>query len=202
MIQLKHIYKCYGDKKIFTDFSMEIQENETLAVVGESGCGKTTLLRLLAGLDRDYEGQIVLDGRDIRPFAPNERNAALVLQEPVLWSHMTVEDNLLFALSRKERKNCRELLEKIGAGLDISSLLNRYPDEISGGQAKRVSLARALASGRRLLLLDEPLSNLDEETKGKCLGFLQKEYAGSCTIVYVSHDMEEVKNLCSRVVKL
>ncbi len=201
-MQLKHIYKCYGDKKIFTDFSMEIREKETLAVIGESGCGKTTLLRLLAGLDRDYKGQIVLQGEDVRSFAPNVRNAALVLQEPVLWSHMTVKENILFPLSRKERKNCRELLEKIGSGLEIAALMDRYPDEISGGQAKRVSLARALASGRELLLLDEPLSNIDEETKGKILTFLKKEYAGSSTIVYVSHDMEEVKNLCGRVVRL
>ena len=201
-MQLKHIYKCYGDKKIFTDFSMEIREKETLAVIGESGCGKTTLLRLLAGLDRDYKGQIVLQGEDVRSFAPNVRNAALVLQEPVLWSHMTVKENILFPLSRKEWKNCRELLEKIGSGLEIGALMNRYPDEISGGQAKRVSLARALASGRELLLLDEPLSNIDEETKGKILAFLKKEYVGSSTIVYVSHDMEEVKNLCGRVVRL
>ena len=127
---------------------------------------------------------------------------ALVLQQPALWNHMTVQDNILFPLKRQERRAALERVIYICRRLEIAELLRRYPEEISGGQAKRVSLARALAAGREILLLDEPLTNLDSDTKEKVLAFLEEEYLGRVTTVFVSHDIREIERLSSKVLKL
>ena len=134
--------------------------------------------------------------------APWERNLAMVFQEPALWNHMTGEENILFPLGRRARRTAGQTVAYICRELEIDGLTARYPGEISGGQAKRVSLARALASGKEILLLDEPLSNVDERTRGKVMDFLRREYVGRNTMVYVSHDREEVVYLCSRTVEL
>ena len=140
--------------------------------------------------------------REARGVAPDERGMALVLQQPALWNHMTVQDNILFPLKRQERRAALERVIYICRRLEIAELLRRYPEEISGGQAKRVSLARALAAGRKILLLDEPLTNLDSDTKEKVLAFLEEEYLGRVTTVFVSHDIREIERLSSKVLKL
>lgn len=202
LIKINHLNKKYGEQAIFKDFALEIVEHESLAVVGESGCGKTTLLRVLAGLDDEFDGEILLNGKDVGKTAPDDRNIALVFQEPALWNHMTVRENILFPIERKKWKAVKGKLEYICEKLEIAELLSRYPDEISGGQAKRVSLARALISGKQILLLDEPLSNIDGDTREKVLTFLREEYVGKYTIVYVSHDMHEVESIRDRVITL
>lgn len=202
MIKVENLGKRYGETQVFSGLELEVGTGETLAVVGESGCGKTTLLRILAGLDQEYEGGVYLKNRDVRGMAANERGMALVLQQPALWNHMTVEENILFPIQRRERRAARERISYICQRLEISEYIRRYPEEISGGQAKRVSLARALASGKEILLLDEPLTNLDGDTKEKVLAYLEEEYLGRMTTVYVSHDDQEVSRLASRVLKL
>jgi len=206
MIRAEKLGKKYGNRQIFCGLELEVGIGETLAVVGESGCGKTTLLRILSGLDQDYEGNVYLGSRglerDIRGLAPNEREMALVLQQPALWNHMTVQDNILFPVKRQERRAALDRVEYICRRLEIVELLRRYPEEISGGQAKRVSLARALAAGKEILLLDEPLANLDRDTKEKVLRFLEEEYLGRVAIIYVSHDSQEIERLTSNVLRL
>lgn len=202
MIRVENLGKRYGENPVFSGLELEVKSGETLAVVGESGCGKTTLLRILAGLEQEYEGGVYLKDRDVRGVAANERGMALVLQQPALWNHMTVEENILFPLQRRERRAARTRISDICKRLEIDEYIRRYPDEISGGQAKRVSLARALASGKEILLLDEPLTNLDGDTKEKILAYLEEEYMGRVTTVYVSHDDREVSRLASKVVRL
>lgn len=201
MIYLENVTKRYGDNLILKDWSLEIRAGEAVAVTGESGCGKTTLLRILAGLDSDYQGHVFLAGQPADRLPPCGRNLAMAFQEPVLWNHMTVEKNILFPLGRPDKK-ARLLAEQICGELEIGGLMRRYPGEISGGQARRVSLARALLSGKGILLLDEPLSNVDEKTRERILDFLRREYVGKRTILYVSHDRDEVDFLCSRTVAL
>ncbi len=201
-IELKNITKSFGDNPVLEQFSLQVETGETVAIVGESGCGKTTLLRILAGIDREYSGEVWLDGVKSDDVQACDRGMALVFQEPTLWNHMTVCENILFSVTRSERHEAEERMLHICEKLGIEGLLARYPDEISGGQAKRVSLARAMVSNREILLLDEPLSNIDNETRERVMSFLREEYLGRKTLIYVSHDMGEVENLCDRVVRL
>lgn len=202
MLKVENLGKRYGKQQIFSGLNMEIKRGEILAVVGESGCGKTTLLRILSGLDKEYEGSVYLNGREVRNLIPNKRNMSLVFQQPALWNHMTVEENILFSIKKKDWKVNMEQIRHICQRLEIDDLRRRYPEQISGGQAKRVSLARALAAGKEIMLLDEPLSNLDGDTKEKVLIFLEEEYLGNLTIIYVSHDNLEVNRLTENVMRL
>lgn len=202
MLKVENLSKKYGEKQIFRDLNLEIKTGETLAVVGKSGCGKTTLLKILSGLDREYSGCLYLNGKDARGLEPNERHMALVFQQPVLWNYMTIEENILYPIKKKKRGSIFKQVQHICQRLEIGELMKRYPEEISGGQGKRVSLARALAAGKDILLLDEPLSNLDGNTKEKILAFLEEEYIGHFTIIYVSHDSQEVGRLTENVLRL
>lgn len=199
---MEKVTRRYGDHGVLEEFSLKVDQGEAAALVGKSGCGKTTLLRILAGLDRGYQGHVFLGGEPADEKAPRERNLAMVFQEPALWNHMTVEENILFPLERRERKKALPRAQHICGELDIGDLMKRYPAQISGGQAKRVSLARALVSGKERLLLDEPLSNVDGKTREKVMDFLRREFIGKNTILYVTHDMGEAEYLCSRVVAL
>ena len=202
MLKVENLSKRYGEQQIFCGLNLEINDGETLAVVGESGCGKTTLLRILSGLDKEYEGSVYINGKEARGLVPNQRNMALVFQQPVLWNHMTVEENILFPIRKRDRKANLKQIQHICQRLEIDDLKKRYPGEISGGQAKRVSLARALVAGKEILLMDEPLSNLDSDTKEKVLFFLEEEYLGHLTTIYVSHDNLEVSRLTENVMQL
>lgn len=202
MIEMENITRRYGEHTVLSGFSLKIEKGEAAAVTGDSGCGKTTLLRILAGLDKEYDGKVFLGGRPADGKPPWDRNLAMVFQEPALWNHMTLEQNILFPLSRKARREAGSRVEHICRELDIADLTHRYPGQISGGQAKRVSLARALASGREILLLDEPLSNVDMKTKERIMEFLKREYVGKNTMVYVTHDKGEAEYLCCRTVEL
>lgn len=199
MIAVKNVGKAYGANMVFADVSFTVEDQKGIFLTGASGCGKTTLLRLIAGFDLDYTGEIRIDGRTMtEKIQPRERDIAAVFQEPTLWNHMTIRKNLMYGMKQKDD----EAVQKIAEKLEIADLLDRYPEEISGGQAKRASLARALLADKKYLLLDEPLSNVDRKTKDIILDYLSEEVIGKKSVIYVTHDAEEMNRMKLDVLEL
>lgn len=199
MIAVEKVSKSYGAHPVLSELSFTIEDQKGLFLTGASGCGKTTLLRMIAGFDRDYTGNIVIDGQTMtEKITPHERNIAIVFQEPTLWNHMTIRKNLMYGMAQKDEEAVQQIAEK----LEIAELLDRYPEEISGGQAKRASLARALLADKKYLLLDEPLSNVDRKTKDIILDFLSEEVIGKKSVIYVTHDAEEIERVKLDVLEL
>ena len=199
MIEVVNLTKEFDKNKIFENLSFSITDNEGLFLVGPSGCGKTTVLRIISGLDADYQGQISVDQTVMTgDFPPNKRDVGIVFQEPTLWQHMTVRANISFAMPKRND----EALIKVAERLEIRDILDKYPYAISGGQAKRVSLARALLSGKKNLLLDEPLANVDVRTKEIIMNFLKEDYLTDKCVIYVTHDRDELNMLPFRVLEM
>lgn len=197
-IEVTKLCKRYT-QEVLRDFSVSVNEGEMVVLLGESGCGKSTFIRILAGLEKADSGSVCLNGffMDDR-IPPNKRNIALVFQEPVLWNHMPVWKNIAYGMAKKDKKVICELMD----ALEIGGLQKRFPEEISGGQAKRVALARALAADKDILLLDEPLSNIDENTKIKNLEYLVRNYKDKKTILYVTHSKMEADFLGCRQIRM
>ena len=182
--------------------SLEVESGTLLALLGPSGCGKTTLLRLIAGLDRPHAGTIEVDGRVVESAAmhvpPERREVGLVFQEYALFPHLSVEDNVAFGLSRGPNQAGRveEMLGQVG----LEGLGTRMPHELSGGQQQRVALARALAPGPRLIMLDEPFSNLDPALREGVRREVRRVLrAANATAIIVTHDQEEAMSLADEV---
>ena len=194
-IEVTNLCKRYS-QEVLKNFSLSVNEGEMVVLLGESGCGKSTFIRILAGLENADSGSVCLNGisTDER-IPPNKRNIALVYQEPVLWNHMPVWKNIAYGMAKKDKKVIYELMD----ALEIGGLEKRFPEEISGGQAKRVALARALAADKGILLLDEPLSNIDEKTK---LDYLVQNYKDRKTILYVTHSKMEADFLGCRQIRM
>ncbi len=196
-IECRQVSKRYPDVFPVQSVDLIVRKGEAAAISGESGSGKSTLLRLIAGLESPQSGQIFLMGREWGAREPLFcRGIAMVFQEPALWNHMTVGQNIMFGMQGKNKKQKKEFAIHLMEQLCIETLWRRYPYEISGGQAKRVSLARACGTERPILLFDEPLTNLDEESKEYALTFLKREYKNTHTILYVTHTLEETEGLC------
>ena len=192
MIEVQEIHKEFNGVKVLDGISFRVNDNNGLFIVGSSGCGKSTLLRIIAGSDYEYSGEISINGKKIdKKLSPNQRDIGIVFQDPTLWNHMTVKQNVSYGMMEKSEERILEVVN----GLQIEHLLRKYPEEISGGQAMRVSLARALLSEKGNLLLDEPLSNVDFQTKQIIMDYLRKNYCNSKCILYVTHDRGEVKEL-------
>lgn len=192
MIEVQEIQKEFNGVKVLEGISFRVNDNNGLFIVGSSGCGKSTLLRIIAGFDYEYSGEISINGKKIdKKLSPNQRDIGIVFQDPTLWNHMTVKQNVSYGMMEKREERILEVVN----GLQIEHLLHKYPEEISGGQAMRVSLARALLSDKGNLLLDEPLSNIDVQTKQIIMDYLRKNYCNCKCIIYVTHDCGEVKEL-------
>ncbi|MFV0532451.1 MAG: ABC transporter ATP-binding protein [Cumulibacter sp.] len=204
-LTLTGLSKTFGDYQALTDINLELAADESLALLGPSGCGKTTTLRLIAGFERPDAGSIELDDRALASadrFVPAEkRNMAVVFQNYALWPHMTVADNVGFGprlhASRKAiQRQVKDALDSVQLG----PLIDRYPHELSGGQQQRVSLARALITRPRVLLLDEPLSNLDTQLREEMRREIRRLHTESSRImVYVTHDQTEALSLADRI---
>jgi iron(III) transport system ATP-binding protein len=201
-ITVRGVTKRFGPLAAVSAVSLEIRDGELFTLLGPSGCGKTTLLRLIAGFYRADEGDILFDEQRVNDVPPEERRIGMVFQNYALWPHMTVEENVSYGLklrkiNEKEKADrVKEILRKVG----LQNLEKRYPGQLSGGQQQRVALARALVLNPGILLLDEPLSNLDAKIRIQVraeIRKLQKEFG--ITAVYVTHDQEEALALSDRI---
>ncbi len=201
-IRLEHIHKNFGKTVATRDVSLTIHDREFMVLLGPSGCGKTTLLRGIAGLDQIDSGRIYIRGRDVTDLPPRQRQIAMVFQSYAVFPHLTVYENIAFGL-RMQRVPAAELKKRVGDAaelLQIADLLDRYPAKVSGGQRQRVAVARAIAVQAQVLLMDEPLSNLDAllrlEMRAELKRLLQEVQS---TVVYVTHDQVEALSLGDRI---
>ncbi len=201
-IDIDNVTKRFGTLAAVNQFTLSIQDGELFTILGPSGCGKSTLLRLIAGFYKPDAGEIQFDRRRIDDVPPNERGVGMVFQNFALWPHMTAFENVAYGL--KLRKLDRPTIaERVGKVLDtvkLRGLEDRYPGQLSGGQQQRVALARALVLSPKILLLDEPLSNLDAKVRVQVrqeIRKLQKQLR--ITMMYVTHDQEEALTLSDRI---
>ncbi|MFA5267009.1 MAG: ABC transporter ATP-binding protein [Methanoregula sp.] len=206
MIELENVSKKFGSHHAVDRVSLAIPDHAQVALLGPSGSGKTTLLRLIAGLEIPDSGTITMDGRLMSSSTyrvhPSERSIGFVFQTGALWPHMTVAENIRFALSDiplpEQHQRTQSLMERMG----IHPLADRYPDQISGGEARRVALARALAPQPATLLFDEPLTNLDRSLREDLLLLILESVreAGS-RMVYVTHDEYEAEKIDGTIIR-
>ena len=206
MIRFEHVNKSFGAEKVLVDFSLHIEEGEFLTVIGRSGCGKTTMLRMINGLQIPDSGKVLVEGQDVAKadLIALRRRIGYVIQNKGLFPHMTVEENITYVpvISGKKdkqenRKLALRLLQTVGLAQEMA---DRYPAELSGGQQQRVGIARALAADAKILLMDEPFGALDEITKRAMqdeMLSLQKKL--HMTIVFITHDIREAMKLGDRV---
>jgi iron(III) transport system ATP-binding protein len=204
-LEARHISLSYGSTEVLRDVNIRIEPGEFFALLGPSGSGKSTLLRLIAGFNQHQRGELLIDGKDITGTPPHLRNVGMVFQNYALWPHMTVWDNVAFGLvERKEPKD--SLKAKVGAALDLvglSAYAQRRPSQLSGGQQQRVALARTVVIEPKLLLLDEPLSNLDKNLRVQMREELKNlQRTLGLTTIFVTHDQEEAMTTADRMAVL
>jgi multiple sugar transport system ATP-binding protein len=201
-IVIDRIAKSFGSVSALQEVSLDIADGEFVALLGPSGCGKTTLLRIMAGLETRSSGRVLIGDRDVSDLRPWERGLAMVFQNYAVFPHMTVYDNVAFGLTMQKKPSdvVDRQVRKAAALLHIEPYLERYPAKLSGGQRQRVAVARALAVEPAVLLMDEPLSNLDAllrlEMRAELKSVLRE--AGTTT-VYVTHDQTEAMGLADRI---
>ncbi|WP_040226063.1 ABC transporter ATP-binding protein [Bhargavaea cecembensis] len=203
-IELNHISKTYEkDVTAVKDFNLEIEDGEFIVLVGPSGCGKSTMLRMIAGLEEITAGEFMMDGRLMNDVPPKSRDIAMVFQNYALYPHMTVYDNMAFALKmRKFKKDeIRRRVTEAAKILGLEELLKRKPRALSGGQRQRVALGRAIVRDAKLFLMDEPLSNLDAKLRFQMRAEISKLHNRlKTTTVYVTHDQTEAMTMATRIV--
>ncbi len=204
-VECHNIELSYGATPVLKDVNIDIEPGEFFALLGPSGSGKSTLLRLIAGFNRHQKGRLLLDGVDISPLEPWQRNIGMVFQNYALWPHMSVWDNVAFGLVER-RLHKAVIREKVGAALELvglSGYAQRRPNQLSGGQQQRVALARTIVIEPQVLLLDEPLSNLDKTLRVQMrqeLLALQRRLG--MTTIFVTHDQEEAMTTADRMAVL
>jgi len=202
LIRIQGVTKRFGEVAAVNEVSLDILKGELFAILGSSGCGKTTLLRMLAGFERPSAGRILIDGADMTDVPPYERPVNLMFQSYALFPHMTVEQNVSYGL-RKEGVPAAQIRERVAEMLSLVKLeshAGRKPEKLSGGEKQRVALARALVKRPKLLLLDEPLAALDKKLREHTQFELANlQYQLGTTFVVVTHDQDEAMTLASRI---
>lgn len=204
-LEIKNITKVFDKKVILKDVSINLEKGEFLSILGASGCGKTTLLRIIMGLDRPSSGSIFKDGKEITKLEPGQRHMGMVFQNYALFPNMNVLENVAYALKFNPRKvdKAKAIAEDILAKLNMQDQLHKYPSQLSGGQQQRVAIARTLALEPSIILFDEPMAALDVEIRlslRKELKRIQKD--SGITMIYVTHDQEEACALSDKIMVL
>ena len=207
VISLKNITAAYGNKDVLMHFNLEIARGEFVMLIGTSGCGKTTALKLMNGLLRPKEGSVVVNGNDLSrtDLTALRRNLGYVVQETGLFPHLTIEKNISYVADLSRKKDSKAIQNRVTQLLQLVELpeeiRRRYPDELSGGQTQRVGIARALMNSPEILLMDEPFGAVDEITRRRLqeeIGKIHRQQGE--TIVFVTHDIDEALRLGTRIV--
>jgi multiple sugar transport system ATP-binding protein len=199
-ISIQNVHKNYGALNVLKEFSLEIENGEFVVLVGPPGCGKSTMLKILAGLEPASGGRILIGGRDVTDLAPGDRDIAMVFQNYALYPHLTVRDNIGFGLKMRGVSSAEigKRVDEAARILAVEHLLDRRPKQLSGGQRQRVAIARALVLEPKILLLDEPTSALDVSIQAEILNLFAdlREELG-LTYLLVSHDLAVIDHMCS-----
>ena len=203
VLELEHITKSFGSTQVLKGISLSIKQGEFITFLGASGCGKTTTLRIIAGLETPDEGSVRLNGKDVTGLEPNQRNVNTVFQNYALFPHMDVFSNIAYGLKLKKvpKKEIAARVEEMLELVQLSGYGRRMPSELSGGQKQRVAIARAVVNNPQVLLLDEPLGALDLQLRRQMqveLKRIQKRLG--ITFIYITHDQEEALNMSDRIV--
>ena len=202
---LRNVRKAFGDIVIIPDLDLDIEDGEFVVFVGPSGCGKSTLLRLIAGLEDTTSGKIQIDGIDMADAPPAKRGLAMVFQSYALYPHMSVRNNISFALKMagESKEVIAKKVEKAAATLNLTNYLDRKPRQLSGGQRQRVAIGRAIVREPKAFLFDEPLSNLDAALRVNMrLEITQLHQSLKTTMIYVTHDQVEAMTMADKIVVL
>lgn len=202
LLSLKHISKNFGEGDVLSDISLDVGRGEFVTLLGASGCGKTTTLRIISGLETPDEGQVILNGQDMTALAPEARPVNTVFQSYALFPHMNVEKNVAYGLKVRGADRAT-IAARVGEMLELvqmSEYAKRMPAQLSGGQRQRIAIARALAPQPQLLLLDEPLGALDLQLRRQMQIELKRmQQALGITFIYITHDQEEAVNMSDRI---
>ncbi len=204
MVKIDNVSFSYAKIPLIENFSLEVKDGSFTTLLGPSGCGKTTLLRLIAGFLDVKDGAIYIDGKNMNGIEPNKRKIGMVFQDYALFPHMTVSQNIAYALNFTEEKLTKEAkestIQKVSKALNIEPYLKQYPSELSGGQQQRVALARAMVQNPKVLLMDEPLSSLDAKLRERVREELKEiQNTLKITTIYVTHDQDEALSLSDRI---
>ena len=201
-VALNHVYKKFGVHTVCDDVNLEIAEREFITLLGSSGCGKTTTLNMVAGLEDATSGDILMRGERVNDLSPVQRDVAMVFQNFALYPHMTVAQNIGFTLRMRKlgADEIKRRVERVAASLELGALLERLPSQLSGGQQQRVAIGRALVREPRVFLFDEPFSNLDASLRVKMRGEVKELHQRlGVTSIFVTHDQEEAMSISDRI---
>ena len=208
LIELQNIKHHYGKISVLDDLTLQMESNQLTCLLGSSGSGKTTILRLIAGLETPQQGQIIIDNKIVTKdnriiISPEDRSVGFIFQDLALWPHFTVYKNIAFGLQERKSKNIRETVFEMLDFFDLRDQAQKYPHQLSGGQKQLVAISRSLVLQPKILLMDEPLASLDVKLKRKILEHIKslKEHF-DLTIIYVTHDHKEAFEIADKIVVL
>jgi len=202
---LKNVKKIYDKKVVINNIDLEIKDKEFVVLVGASGCGKSTILRMIAGLEEITEGEIFIGDKKVNDVHPKDRDIAFVFQSYALYPHMTVRENIAFGLKMRkvDKATIEQKVQEAAEILDLTEYLDRKPKQLSGGQRQRVALGRAIVRNPKVFLMDEPLSNLDAKLRVQMRSEIKKLHEKlQTTFIYVTHDQTEALTMGDRIVVL